>query len=291
MNEKKRKPIIAAICSLVEPGLGFTYNGNFKLATIVTCGRVILLWLLVFFGIDRSYALSVVFFMLEISFRLCAAIVNAVHAKESAQFILKRFNRWFVYGAFILVPLLLRFVFYLSKPVFPTRAYIISAPSMEPTLREGEAIFADMIYYSKNPVRPGDVVVFHWDTVVRYPFDTVSTWIKRVIAVEGQEVRIKDGIPFVDNELSPPALVPKRSSQEIKPPSLKDPYIYPRDAGNEDQYGPVIVPKGHYFLLGDNRDKSLDSRHNGFVGKRAILGKVLYIFWSNDFERIGESVN
>lgn len=144
------------------------------------------------------------------------------------------------------------------------QAFRIPSGSMEDTLLVGDFLLVSKFIYRFTDPKPGDVVVF------KYPMDPSRDFIKRCVAVEGQTVQIVDKKLYVDGKLVPnPAL-----SKFI------DPKIYAAELGARDNYGPVKVPVGHLFVMGDNRDNSRDSRYWGFLNKRLIKGKAFILYWS-----------
>jgi signal peptidase I len=165
---------------------------------------------------------------------------------------------------------------------FVVQAFRIPTGSMEDTLLVGDFILVDKVTYGarvdlavvegrlpglRQP-RTGDVVVF------KYPLDATKDFIKRLIAGPGQTVEIRDRRIYVDGELM------------SEPPNSKhiDPRILPSSYSSRDNYGPVTVPDGQYFFMGDNRENSKDSREWGFVPKDHIKGKalVIYLSWNPD---------
>lgn len=161
---------------------------------------------------------------------------------------------------------------------FIVQAFRIPSGSMEDTLLVGDFLLANKFIYGiripftsirlpelRAPA-PGDVIIF------QYPQDLSRDFIKRVIAGPGQTVKIKDKILYVDNK------------RTIDPPKSKyvDPFILNRKSsgGKRDNYGPEIVPEGHYFVMGDNRDSSDDSRYWGFLNRDLIRGKAFILYWS-----------
>lgn len=165
------------------------------------------------------------------------------------------------------------------------RAYIIQAfkipsGSMIPTLLIGDHLLVTKFIYGvklplmenkifvlDNPKR-GDIVVF------RYPDDPNRDFIKRVAAVEGDIIEGRDKKIYVNGI-------------ELKESYIKhnDYYIHPRELDPRDNFGPITVPKGKLFVLGDNRDQSYDSRFWGFVDVKDVKGKALIIYWSWDGEK------
>ena len=110
----------------------------------------------------------------------------------------------------------------------------------------------------------GDVIVF------RFPEDEEKDFIKRIVGTPGDTVQIRNKQIFVNGEL----LDDRAFTQRIDP-GIIDSTINPRD-----NFGPVTVPEGSYFVMGDNRDQSLDSRFWGYVREEKIRGKAFRIYWS-----------
>jgi signal peptidase I len=140
---------------------------------------------------------------------------------------------------------------------FIVELYMVEGPSMRPTLVNGERLVVNkFIYRFKAPER-GEVLVF------RYPRDPSRDFIKRVIAVAGDTVEIKDGRVFLNGQL------------------LNEPYILERIKGS---YPIATVPEGHIYVMGDNRNNSEDSRFKdvGFVPLELIKGKAVTVFWPLD---------
>jgi signal peptidase I len=153
---------------------------------------------------------------------------------------------------------------------FVVQAFKIPSGSMEPTLLVGDHILVNKFIYGikipylqstlipiSDPDR-GDIIVFI------YPEDQSKDFIKRVIGLPGDRIQIQGKAIFVNGQ------------------PFDDKYgHYDEKAGNTHRsYGPVVVPKDHYFVMGDNRDHSLDSRFWGFVRSTAVKGKAFIIYWS-----------
>jgi len=179
---------------------------------------------------------------------------------------------------------------------FFIEAFRIPTGSMEDTLLIGDFLLVNkFIYGARTPdripilnikipyirlpairePRRGDVIVF------RYPRDERLDYIKRCIAVGGDTVEIRNKVVYVNGKRVPDPPLAKYSSYTL-PPGKIERGIYPPGAGNRDNYGPVVVPEGYYFMMGDNRDNSADSRYWGFLPRENIIGKALIIYWSWD---------
>lgn len=141
--------------------------------------------------------------------------------------------------------------------VFVYQPVKVEGYSMMPGLDDQERIFINKFVYHWESVERGDVVVF------RYPNDPRKSYIKRVIGVAGDHIKIDAGRVYVNNEL------------------LDEPYIL--DNYRDDRSFPdVVVPKGSYFVLGDHRNLSSDSREFGSIPERAIYGKAVFVYWPMD---------
>lgn len=185
---------------------------------------------------------------------------------------------------------------------FFIQAYKIPSGSMEPTLLIGDHILVNkMIYGLRMPdslfgltfpgipwgqyvlkfesVHHGDVVVFV------FPPDPTKDFIKRVVGLPGDKVQVKDGKVFLNGaEMPDPHAHFEVGPQERSALSPRDNYP-PRDPSdpNKDP-GPVTVPDGKYLMMGDNRDRSYDSRFWGFVDLNEVEGRAVVIYWSWDSE-------
>jgi signal peptidase I len=147
---------------------------------------------------------------------------------------------------------------------FVVQAYHIPTESMENTLLVGDYLLVDKFTFHFREPRPGDVLVF------QYPLNPNKDYIKRCVAIEGQVVEMRDKILYIDGEEETP----------IPTMTYCDPKILPASLSNRDNFGPLRVPPGQVFVLGDNRDNSRDSRVWGFLDKELIKGRGLGIYWS-----------
>lgn len=135
---------------------------------------------------------------------------------------------------------------------------IIPTGSMETTIMTGDRVFGNRLAYkNSSPVR-GDIVIF------KYPDDESQLFIKRVIGLPGDTVEIYDGLVYINGSDTP----------------LSEPYINQSEEPVGD-FGPYEVPSGHYFLMGDNRNHSMDARYwaNTYVAEDKILGKAFVRYW------------
>lgn len=277
---KKRHTIVAALFSLFEPGLGFIYNGKIGLGIKITSISTFIGVGLLLVGIFKSFYIAAISIFLFSVFRISVVIISAYQAKQIGSLQLGRFNRWYVYCLFLLVPILSYELLHINSAILPQKAFLNPTGGMLPLIQPEEGFIADMRYYKDSPIEPGDVVVF------QSPLGH-NVYLKRCVALPGQKLEIRDAVLYVNDQPFIPTLPVARSSEKIMPSDYKDGYIFPSGAGNADQYGPIIIPDSCYFMLGDHRDNSLDSRYFGSVPKQNILGKALYVYYSNNIDRIG----
>ena len=174
------------------------------------------------------------------------------------------------------------------------QAFVIPTGSMEDSLLIGDHLLVDKLAYAP-PDAVGNVLLPYMDVqrgdiiVFRYPIDLAQTFVKRVIGVPGDRIRIVNKELFINGKLiEEPYVVHK--TEYIDPyrdnfPSPPNTQVYePATEMLKSQVsnGEVLVPEGRFFALGDNRDLSLDSRYWGFVPRDNIIGKPLIIYWSYD---------
>ncbi len=137
-------------------------------------------------------------------------------------------------------------------------------------------LFDDIVLFSKVPKR-GDIIVF------KFPKDETRDFIKRVIGLPGDLLEVKSQKVYINNK-------PYEDTHARHTDSPSDSPLVPRD-----DFGPILVPDNHVFVMGDNRENSQDSRYWGYLNVKKIRGKALIIYWSWDrikswvrFERFGK---
>src|SRR5437867_676416 len=151
----------------------------------------------------------------------------------------------------IAIGLALVIIVFLYQPVK------VEGTSMAPLLSDQERIFINKFVYRFEPIQRGDVVVF-W-----YPLDHSKSFIKRVVGLPGEAVEIRQGAVYVDGKI------------------VREPYVPPQYEDLSD-FGPVRVPKDNYFVMGDHRISSNDSRVFGPVASRFIYGRAVFAYWPVD---------
>ena len=169
---------------------------------------------------------------------------------------------------------------------FIVQAFKIPTGSMEPNLLIGDHLLVNKFNFAPtlaggeeavlpiDPIRRGDIIVF------KYPEEPERDFIKRTIGLPGEKVELKNKRVYINDQ------------------ALDEPYVHylipPGEDGAPDfdvrvTYGPVTVPDGHYFMMGDNRDNSQDSRYWGFLPREYVKGKALFVYFSFGEESGGVS--
>ena len=148
--------------------------------------------------------------------------------------------------------------------LFLMQPHQVNGNSMYPSFEDKEYLMTDKISYRMGePVR-GDVVVFHAPAGAHCPTGTGCDFIKRVIGLPGDIVEVTNGKYYINNKELPEAYLPEE---------------FVTYSGSFTGGGPVVVPPNEYFVSGDNRSHSSDSRAFGFVPKGNIVGKVFFRYW------------
>jgi signal peptidase I len=270
VRTEKRKPAIAAILSIIAPGLGQIYNGQLIKGVIFYFMVFLLQILMLVAGLqNRFYGIIVLLFfgILSYLFIVGEGFFIARRLKEIS---LKSYNKWYFYLLFVIVAIGTGTV---ASNLYDIKPYKISSGAMIPTLLVDERIIINIKYYDKYSPNKSDIIVF------QYPKDPSHVFIKRIVATEGDVIESRDKTIFVNGLV------------------LNEPYIQhvenkirPKDSDLRDNFGPLAIPKGKVFVMGDNRDQSYDSRFWGYVDKTQIIGKALYIYWSKKTNRISVDI-
>ncbi len=308
----RRKPWVAGLLSVVVPGLGHIYCGHLAqgniLLVLFTLTYVACLALFVLVPLPAPH--SVVVLSLIVLALWLYVIISAVRLarSEGGSYQPKGFNKWYVYLAvWVIVALIIQD----GVREFVVKPYRMAAGSMAPTLLVGERIFVNQMAYGlqwpqdcqfrlslppmacysstllvafSQPLR-GDVIVFP------YPEDEDRDFIKRIVGLPGETVEVRDKVILVNGE-------PLDDGANRK---WVDPHVFSRLDNPRDNFGPVTIPENSYFVMGDNRDRSLDSRFFGYVARKKIRGKAARIYWSRArdeslwgrvrWERIGKAIS
>lgn len=172
---------------------------------------------------------------------------------------------------------------------FVVQAFKIPTGSMEPNLLVGDHLLVNKFVFAPTatgveravmPVRPverGDVVVF------KFPEDPERDFIKRIVGMPGETIEVKGTQVLING-----AAIAQPFAHFLLP---HDPAEPAHEGDPREHFGPVTVPAGHYFAMGDNRDNSQDSRYWGFLPGHFIKGRALMIYWSFESGEGGSAVS
>jgi len=193
--------------------------------------------------------------------------------------------------------LLVTIILALFGTTFVVQAFKIPSQSMEPTLLVGDHLLVNKFIFGGRghwydavlpyrPIRRGDVIVF------KFPYQDHPHYVKRVIGIPGDRIKIVDQKVYVNGKLSEDphafhdAAAPYDPFLYNFPPASRDELLSNMQPEWIDQIfdyvhnGEIVVPPNQYFAMGDNRDHSWDSRYWGFVDREAIMGRPVVIYWS-----------
>jgi signal peptidase I len=265
---KRRRPILAFLLSLVTPGLGQIYNGQFKKGVSFLVGFP-LVYVVFSFLLFKFYGM-IIYLIIMIGVFLFVLIDALVAAKKLKAITLKPYNKWIIYLILFLVSsVVIRPLLGWTIRNHIVRAYKIPSSGMKPTLLVGDHLIADMRIYKSGKPKRGDIIIFE------FPKDPSNDFVKRVIGMEDEKVEVINNQIYINEEL------------------LDDPWGYFEEGGPVkgfsvlEKFGPVVVLKDSLFVLGDNRNSSQDSRFWGFVNIEKVKGKALYLYWAKNKSRIG----
>lgn len=276
---KKRNPFIASILSLITPGLGNLYNSQINNFFLFFVTINVFTWL----GTINVFT-YLVFAFLGLILWLFSIIQSFLEAKKIKKISLNKTKKFYLY----LIPIIVFGIsnhFATSDPKIAT--YNLPANSMLPTLQVGDYLVVKRNYYLENKINRGDLVIFKTKNEVDF--------IKRVIGFPGDTVQMKRGKLILNGKIIEQELDGKLKDINNENEVSYDRYIEKlteeksysvlniNDSEMLDNTAEFLVPEGHYFMLGDNRDNSLDSRvldKVGFVPFENILHKVHFIYWS-----------
>jgi signal peptidase I len=270
MENKPRKAWIAGLLSLIQPGLGHVYNGEIRKAFLIYLLPILLIPGLIFCLHSQFVRIFLTSYAFLISGYYLYVIVDAIRTAKryNEKYSPKKYNKAIAYiGIFLFVVVINNSLAAVVK-YNVIQAFKFLASSMEPTLLNGDHILAARSKSAKNPHK-GDLIIFE------FPEDPSKDFIKRVVAVGGDIVEVRNKVLHVNGMAMTEPYAAHKDGDTI-----------PANQSPRDFLGPQLIPPGSYFVMGDNRDKSYDSRFWGPVSKDKIKGTVKCIYWSWDKENL-----
>jgi signal peptidase I len=274
----RKNPFFAAVLSIILPGAGQLYNQQ---------KRKTLVWYVIFFSLPILFILCkclhsfwglvllIFFYVWLYLYNIGDAIFGAIRPKKMER---RPWHKILIIALVIfIVADVAIFAGYRSNNVIGLRAFRIITNSMAPTLQAGDSFLLDLNYYKKNEIKRGNLIAFQRATYS-------GPLCKRVIGLPDERIEGKGDEVVVNGAI------------------IQEPYarftgrITKLDSFNQkhitSDFGPILVPAGQLFVMGDNRDNSYDSRDPdfGFVPIESVWAKPLYIYFSTSRSRIGKTV-
>lgn len=257
---KQRNQAVAAILTLFGGGVGFLYVGKIWHALGLSVLPVVVIALFAWSGLMFAATGFYAFLLIIVVVFFGAPALAVVYARRAGVAVLRPYQRWYVYIAWLLgFGLLSNFALGHRAEALGYETFRFPSSSMRETLLPGDYFVSNTWKYrDRLPVR-GELIVF------LFPGDPSIKYVKRVIGLPGDTVEIKQGIVRVNGQ------------------ALQEAYVKPENnvrTGSMD--ATFVVPGESFFVLGDNRDHSNDSRYWGFLPKDQLHGSVEYIWFSWD---------
>jgi signal peptidase I len=304
-TKHKRRPWAALILSLIMPGLGHIYSGRFLkgLVFLFLCFiPITLLQAGMIFEVLEVGLIGVFALLTAVPVIHLVAIVDSYYVAKRTKpdYELKDYNRWYVYVILVVINTASSLDTTLSLRANYLEAFRVPTASNYPTIVPGDRFLANKIAYKRSDPRRGDVVVF------ANPENRRIDYVKRVVAVAGDTVEIKDGRLYVNGvrlqrqTLARPAL--DKIGLKVMGRPLDGDVFYetngdakykiflagpPHDKAPTD-FARITIGEHHCFVLGDNRNMSHDSRHFGPVPLATVKGRADYLYFpAEDWSRFG----
>jgi len=289
---ESRNKWLAAFLSLLGAGLGHLYCGRLRKAVCL-----ILIYIIATLTFDNLFSLSsslgyyLSFLLIGVVFQTYCIIDSWLIAKRFRSSEIRWFNRWYVYFGMILLFVTVN-VFGLPRMETKWRTFYSASVSMEPTLPLGERWYARIGTFQNGLPDRGKVIIF------RNPQHPEQEWVRRLVGLPGDMIQLIDGQLHING-----SRIERHQELQTKNGPIQYREVFPNDSSHlvlehsddkpSDQTDVYIVPNGHIFVLGDNRDRTKDSRNSelGTIPVENLIGTAEIIYWSNDMDRIGKTIN
>ncbi|NQT13131.1 MAG: signal peptidase I [Planctomycetes bacterium] len=280
VGQSRRRPWVAVFLSFVFGGLGHVYCGRITRGLVfmfLSGGMAPIVASLLLMRLSGRSTMVILAAFVFLNLIWLYAVIDAyfLARKAGRDYQLKDYNRWYVYLIFVLMllpvsigtALLVREGFY--------EAFFIAAESMQPTLAKGDRVIADKRVYHAEPVQRGDVIVFI------NPNKRHARFIKRIVALPNDTVEINDNTVFINGKKLP-ATVEADVRWETNGSATYRTQLAPQDpsdAGAIVDVPETTIPQGCCYVLGDNRNRSRDSRHFGPIPLVDVVGRVDHAYF------------
>ncbi|MCI0511831.1 signal peptidase I [candidate division KSB1 bacterium] len=288
-HNRPRRWWVAALLSYLVPGLGQVYAGQLTRGLLAYClyawwgSLVFIVTLQVMRRHFPGFSFGWILFMLLIALSLLIGIIyDAIRQarKSRTHYELQIYNRSYIYILAILILLSSDYAIKFTMRDLILKPYRIPTASMGPTILPGDYLLSDKMFYCQSNPERGDIVIF------QHPSQPKLEFIKRVIGLPGDTLQIVNQQVLINHQvLSEPY------AQYVIPPARRTGLELSLPAT------PVVIPAEHFFVMGDNRDQSADSRQFSTIPRALIKGKpaVIYFSWGPKFpfvrfDRIGKKI-
>ena len=254
-------PVRAVLLNLVGLGLGYVYIGRIRFAFALIAGIIGLLavagWSRLVFEPLGVYGLAIVAAGIALFVMIHCGLIAARNRSAVAH----AYNRWWIYALWVVASFFFSEGIIWSRPVlFGFEPFRVPSSSMAPTIQRGDFIMTDTWYFDRADPKHGDLAAFD------VPGDVGVKYLMRVVGLPGDRIEIRNDVLI-------------RNGAVIDEPYVR---LAGGGGGGLSNFGPVIVPDGSYFVLGDNRHNARDSRFIGPVGRRLLHGRVVHRWFAYD---------
>lgn len=262
VSEKRNpKPFSAALAGFLGLGLGYLYIGRARVAFMtflaVYGSFALVAWTRLITEPAGVYLAS----FLAIAIWLVSIVHPAIVAYKTDQLPLRAFNRGWIYiGWFIGAALIGNLLSEYRAVVFGFEPFRIPSTAMAPTLQRDDLIMVDTWRFRRTTPNINDLIVFD------LPEDRSIKYLFRVVGLPGNTIEIDDDVLL-------------RNAATVSESYIQ---VSEENAGRSGDFGPIVVPENHYFVLGDNRHNARDSRFIGAIHERLLHGRVEYRWYSSD---------
>ncbi len=293
---RRRRPWLAALLSFLCVGVGQLYNGTpnraLALYGIFLSTETVALLITRLTPPGAAVVGGVLALLLAgLGLRVFAGVDAFRKSRRAGMSVLHRYQRGWVYGAAILAAIVGENM--IARPLAGWKPYSTPSISMMPTIRMGEHFLAERGYFHRHIPRRGELAIFP------LPRDRSLDFIKRIVGLPGDRIELRNGRLYVnatplewqrvEDVAMPRGVGTAKQFVEMQPDGARYRILQMTETGPIDNFPAVVVPIGHFFVLGDNRDNSADSRDAaiGFIAREDLSDRPYLIYWSATFSRIG----